>query len=158
VSDPAEFPPPAIFDTPRLLIATDAGYYPIVRLATKSQRYSQVNAPVLVLFGAGDSFPFKPRPSTILVSGMPAGVIACVPSLDEFGVASRLASTAGLPGCYDGPVTELGELWLQSLDAAMLAQVQIIVSGADETVSAAEELGRRMNVPVGVLPTQEPSP
>ena len=100
------FPPPAILDTPRLLVATDAGYYPIVRLATKSQRYSVVNAPVLVLFGADDSFPFKPRPSTILVSGMPAGVIACVPSLDEFGVASRLASAAGLPGCYDGPVIE----------------------------------------------------
>lgn len=158
MSDAAEFPPPAILDTPRLLIATDAGYHPIVRLATKSQHFSRVQAPVLVLFGAGDSFPFKPRPSTILVSGMPAGVIACVPSLDEFGVASRLASTAGLPGCYDGPVTELGELWLQSLDPAMLAQVQIIVSGADETVRAAEELGRRLDVPVDAIPVQGMSP
>lgn len=158
MSDPADVPAAAILDTPCLLIATDAGYHPIVRLATKSQRYSRVNAPVLVLFGADDSFPFKPRPSTILVSGMPAGVIACVPSLDEFGVASRLASTAGLPGCYEGPVTELGELWLQSLDPTALAQVRIIVSGTEETVRAAEELGRRLGVPVGVLPTQEPSP
>lgn len=158
MSDPADVPPPAILDTPRLLIATDAGYHPIVRLATKSQRYSQVNAPVLVLFGADDSLPFKPRPSTILVSGMPAGVIACVPSLDEFGVASRLASTAGLPGCYEGPVTELAELWLQSLEPATLAQTQIIVSGANETVRAVEELGRRLGVLVGALPTQEPSP
>lgn len=152
MSDPVDVPSPAIFDTPRLLIATDAGYDPIVRLATKSPHFSQVNAPVLVLFGAGDSFPFKPRPSTILVSGMPDGVIACVPSLDEFGVASRLASTAGLPGCYDGAVTELGELWLRSLDPTALAQVQIIVSGTAETVRAAEELGRRLGVPVGEIP------
>lgn len=158
MSDPADVPSPAILDTPRLLIATDAGYHPIVRLATQSQPFSPVNARVLVLFGAGDSFPFKPRPSTILVAGMPDGVIACVPSLDEFGVASRLASTAGLPGCYDGPVMELGELWLQTLDATALAQVQVIVSGTEETVRAVEELGKRMNVSVGVLPTQEPSP
>jgi dihydroorotate dehydrogenase electron transfer subunit len=70
---------------------------------------------LIVLFGADDTFPFRPRPSTILVPGMPAGVIASIPALEEVGIASRLASTAGLPGCYDGTVTELAELWLRAV-------------------------------------------
>lgn len=133
----------------RLLIATDAGYHPIVRLATQVHADSEV----LVLFGAEETFSFRPRPSTILVPGMPAGVIACVPALEEFGVASRLASTMGLPGCYDGTVTELAALWLESIDAEMREKVSITVSGADATVAAVEELGRRMNLPVSVGPS-----
>jgi hypothetical protein len=135
----------------RLLVATGAGYHPTVRLAT--QVHGESPWPILVLFGADDAFAFRPRPSTILVPGMPAGVIACVPALEEFGVASRLASTLGLPGCYDGAVTELAELWLQSLDQGLLERVTLTVSGADATVSAGEALGRRMNVAVDVMPT-----
>lgn len=141
-----------------LLIATDAGYYPMIRLATKAHCDGDSPWPVLALFGAEDAFTFRPRPSTILVAGMPAGVIACVPALEEFGIASRLANTLGLPGCYDGTVTELAALWLESLAPGMIENVAITVSGADATVSAVEALGRRMNVPVDVLPTQAVSP
>jgi dihydroorotate dehydrogenase electron transfer subunit len=144
-------------DQPRLklLIATDAGYFPTVRLATKLHRADDLPPwPLLVLFGADDTFPFRPRPSTILVPGMPVGVIACVPALEEFGVASRLASTAGLPGCHDGEVTELAALWLQSLEPGMLAQVHIVVSGAEQTVSAVEALAKRVGVSFQVMPTQ----
>lgn len=138
----------------RLLIATDAGYHPIVRLATQAHGHGESPWPILVLFGTGDALPFRPRPSTILVPGMPAGVIACVPALEEFGVASRLASTLGLPGCYDGTAMELAALWLESLEQGLLEKVSITVSGAAATVSAVADLGRRVNVPVGVVPTQ----
>jgi dihydroorotate dehydrogenase electron transfer subunit len=134
----------------RLLIATDAGYQPIVRLATQVHGDSEV----LVLFGAEEPFAFRPRPSTILVPGMPSGVIACVPALEEFGVASRLANKLGLPGCYDGAVAELAALWLESIEAGMREKVSITVSGADATVTAVEALGNRMSVPVSVLPKQ----
>jgi hypothetical protein len=144
VSDAGDNPPEAV--RLRLLIATDAGYHPTIRLATQVHG----DAEILVLFGAEETFPFRPRPSTILVPGMPAGVIACVPALEEFGVASRLANTLGLPGCYEGTVTELAALWLESLAPARLEKVAITVSGADATVCATEALGRRMNVPVGV--------
>ena len=88
-----------------LLIATSAGYDEIVRaaMALSTDR-------ALVLYGA-ETFAFRPRPSTILVPHMPAGVIACVPALEEFGIASRLASPSGLPGCFDGAVTELGDFF-----------------------------------------------
>jgi dihydroorotate dehydrogenase electron transfer subunit len=78
-----------------VLIGTGAGYSPLVRAALQHPADA---SRLLVLFGADDSFPFRPRPSTILVPGMPAGVIASIPPLEEVGIASRLASTAGLPG------------------------------------------------------------
>jgi dihydroorotate dehydrogenase electron transfer subunit len=106
---------------------------------------------LLVLLGSADSFSFRPRPSTILVPGMPAGVIAAVPSLEEFGIASRLASEAGLPGCYDGAVTELAELFLQSLEPTERAQTDVSVAGPDAVIAAAEELGRRMQLRVATL-------
>ena len=59
--------------------------------------------------GSEIPFPFRARPSTLLVPGMPAGVIACMPLLEDWGVPSRLASLAGFPGCYEGYVTALAE-------------------------------------------------
>src|ERR1700722_18226857 len=58
----------------------------------------------LVLLGSDTSFPFRPRPSVIIVPGIPTGVIACMPLLEEWGIASRLASTLDLPGCFEGAV------------------------------------------------------
>lgn len=131
----------------RLLIGSDSGYAAIVRAASEMQQ-SDDRSPLLVLFGAADSFPFRPRPSTILVPGMLEGVIACVPALEEFGIASRLASTAGLPGCHEGTVTELAALWLQSLDQDERAAMYIGVAGPDDLILAAEELGRRLHLRV----------
>lgn len=132
-----------------LLIATDVGVQTIVRTALELSSVEPL-AVLLVLVGADAAFGFKPRPSTILVPGMPDGVIACVPQLDEFGVASRLASPLGLPGCYDGSPVELAELWLTS--PARPGQSEILVCAAEETVQAVEDLGRRLGLPVSVIP------
>jgi len=128
-----------------LLLATDAGYDPIVRAALS------LPAPTLVLFGA-ETFAFRPRPSTILVPHMPAGAIACVPALEEFGVASRLASPAGLPGCFEGTVTELAELWLVALEPETLREVHITMSGGSQLAREAEELSRRFNLQMSLVP------
>lgn len=147
-------PPPSLL----LFIADFDGYYAIVRKATKSHTYGEPPVPLLVLFGGQDKFPFKPRPSTILLSGMPVGVIACAPAMDEVGIASRLASTAGLPGCYEGTVSELAQQWLDSLEPEILTRARIVVSAADETASAVEALGRALNIPVYRLETDVRSP
>lgn len=131
----------------RLLIGSDSGYSALIRAATELQQADE-RSPLLVLFGATDTFPFRPRPSTILVPGMLEGVIACVPALEEFGIASRLASTAGLPGCYDGTVSALAELWLQSLEPAARTEMYIGIAGPDDLILAAEELGRRLHLQV----------
>ena len=129
----------------RLLIGTDSEQAAIIHAANEMHA-SDPGTPLLVLLGAADAFSFRPRPSTILVPGMPAGVIAAVPSLEEFGIASRLASEAGLPGCYDGPVLELAEQWLQAIEAPLRAQVDMAIAGDDEFFKAAEELGGKFNV------------
>lgn len=126
-----------------LLIATSAGYDEIVRAAMALGEAQATRA--LVLFGA-ETFAFRPRPSTILVPHMPAGVIACVPALEEFGIASRLASTTGLPGCFDGTVTELAEQWLAALEPDTLRQIHITAIGEAELMTEVEQLGRRFDL------------
>jgi dihydroorotate dehydrogenase electron transfer subunit len=131
----------------RLLIGSDSGYAALIRAANELHQ-ADASSPLLVLFGAADSFSFRPRPSTILVPRMLPGVIACVPVLEEFGIASRLATEAGLPGCYDGPVTELARLWLQSMEPGERAETSISVAGPDDVIAAAEELGRDLQLRV----------
>jgi dihydroorotate dehydrogenase electron transfer subunit len=129
-----------------VLIGTDAGYSSLVQAALR--RRDNETSRLLVFFGVEDAFAFRPRPSTILVPGMPAGVIASIPVLEEVGIASRLASTAGLPGCHDGTVTELVELWLRSLASDVFEQVHIAVDNSDAKSSAVKELGRLFQIPV----------
>ncbi|HEY0686931.1 MAG TPA: hypothetical protein VGD45_31605 [Steroidobacter sp.] len=134
----------------RLLIGSDSGYAALVRAATDLHQADE-RSPLLVLFGAESAFSFRPRPSTILVPGMPDGVIAAIPPLEEFGIASRLASPMGLPGCYDGTVIELAEQWLQSADAGLREGMYLAVAGPDVTIAAAENLGRRLGLSVDVI-------
>ena len=101
----------------------------------------------LVLLGSDTPFPFRPRPSVIVVPGIPTGVIACMPLLEEWGIASRLASTLDLPGCFAGSVTGLAETWLASLRPEELAEVELFTRGPSEVLSEAATLARRYNLP-----------
>lgn len=135
----------------RLLIGTDSQQAAVIRAANEMHQ-SDPARPLLVLLGSASSFSFKPRPSTILVPDMLAGVIAAVPSLEEFGIASRLASEIGLPGCYDGTVLELAEEWLQAIEPPLQAQMSITVVGPDDLARSAHDVGRRLGLPVRVIP------
>jgi dihydroorotate dehydrogenase electron transfer subunit len=101
----------------------------------------------LVLLGSDDPFPFRPRPSVIIVPGIPTGVIACMPLLEEWGIASRLASSMDLPGCFEGSVIALADAWLASLRPEELAEVELLVRGPPEVLEAAATLARRYGVP-----------
>jgi dihydroorotate dehydrogenase electron transfer subunit len=104
----------------------------------------------LVLMGSEIPFPFKARPSTILVPGMPDEAIACMPLLDEWGVPSRLATRAGYAGCFDGFVPELARRWLRSLNAAQLAEVEIFACGPTPMLAACAALAREFALPCQV--------
>jgi hypothetical protein len=101
----------------------------------------------LVLLGSDTPFPFRPRPSVIVVPGIPTGVIACMPLLEEWGIASRLASTADLPGCFEGSVTDLADAWLSSLSPADLVEIEIFSCGPPPMLETTASLARRYNVP-----------
>jgi dihydroorotate dehydrogenase electron transfer subunit len=103
-----------------------------------------------VLMGSEVPFPFRTRPSTIIVPGIPAGTIACMPLLEEWNVPSRLASRSDFPGCLPGLVTELADAWLGSLGAAELAQVEIFSCGPTPMLAASARIARRYGVPCQV--------
>lgn len=133
-----------------LLIGGGVGIPPMVFLAETLAADRRAAWKPLVLMGSEIPFPFQTRPSTILVPGIPAGVIGCMPLLDGWGIPSRLASRSGFPGCFDGFVTELGAAWLGSLDAAALAEVEIFACGPTPMLEATAKLAARFGLPCQV--------
>jgi dihydroorotate dehydrogenase electron transfer subunit len=137
-----------------LLIGGGVGIPPMVFLseALRERRDAQGDTrwKPLVLMGSEVPFPFRARPSTILVPGIPDGAIACMPMLDEWGVPSRLASLAGYPGCFDGYVTDLAVAWLSSLDRAALNEVEMFACGPTVMLKAAAAVARRFDIPCQV--------
>lgn len=133
-----------------LLVGGGVGIPPMVFLSEALRERSDVQWKPLVLMGSEVPFPFRARPSTILVPGIPEGVIACMPMLDEWGVPSRLASLAGYPGCFEGYVTDLADAWLGSLDRAALNEVEMFACGPTVMLQAVAAVARRCNIPCQV--------
>ncbi len=133
-----------------LLIGGGVGIPPMVFLAETLAAEPQQGWRPLVLMGSEVPFPFHLRPSTILVPGIPNGVIACMPLLEGWGVPSRLASLAGFAGCYDGYVTQLAADWLASLEQAALAEVEIFACGPTPMLEACAAVARRFGLPCQV--------
>jgi dihydroorotate dehydrogenase electron transfer subunit len=133
-----------------LLIGGGVGIPPMIFLADRLRARKDAEWRPLVLMGSEIPFPFRARPSRIVVTGIPDGSIACMPQLDEWGIASRLASRADFPGCFDGFVTELAHRWLELLSPATLAQVEIFACGPTPMLEATAKLARRFNVPCQV--------
>ena len=133
-----------------LLVGGGVGIPPMVFLAESLKARRDAPWQPLVLMGSEIPFPFRARPSTIVVPGIPAGAIACMPLLDDWGVPSRLATLAGYPGCYDGYVTDLAAAWLGSLDAATLAEVEVFACGPTPMLKAVAQVVRRFGVPAQV--------
>ena len=73
-----------------------------------------------------------------------------MPLLDDWGIASRLASFGGFPGCFHGFVTDLAARWLESLDAAALAEVEMFACGPTPMLQATARVARRYGVPCQV--------
>jgi dihydroorotate dehydrogenase electron transfer subunit len=133
-----------------LLVGGGVGIPPMVFLAESLRSRTDTTWRPLVLMGSEIPFPFRARPSTILVPGMPDGVIACMPLLDDWGVPSRLATLAGFPGCFDGYVTDLAAEWLASLDPQTLSEVEMFACGPTPMLQAIARVARRFDVPAQV--------
>ncbi len=131
-----------------LLVGGGVGIPPMVFLAERLKE-DRTYKP-LVLMGSEVPFPFRTRPSATVVAGMPAGTLACMPLLEEWGVPSRLASRADFAGCYSGFVTELAAEWLASLGPQELAEVEIFACGPTLMLKATAQLARQYGVPCQV--------
>jgi dihydroorotate dehydrogenase electron transfer subunit len=132
-----------------LLVGGGVGIPPMIFLAEWMSAQGGPWNP-LVLMGSEIPFPFKARPSTILVPGIPAGTIAAMPLLDGWGIPSRLASKAGFAGCFDGFVTQLADEWLASLDMAARREVEVFSCGPTPMLEAMAKVAAKHDVPCQV--------
>lgn len=136
-------------DRPRtLLMGGGVGIPPMVFLAEHLK--TDAHYKPLVLMGSEVPFPFKTQPSRILVPGLPDGVIACMPLLDDWGMPSRLASLQGYAGCYEGYITDLARAWLDSLSMEQRNEVEIFACGPHPMLAATARLAREYDLPCQV--------
>ncbi len=132
-----------------LLIGGGVGIPPMVFLAEHLRGNAAAFRP-FVIMGSEVPFPFKTRPSQTLVAGMPAGVIACMPLMEDWGIPSRLASLQGYPGCFEGYVTDLARAWLDALDHSRREAVYVYACGPTPMLAATAELARDYDLPCQV--------
>jgi dihydroorotate dehydrogenase electron transfer subunit len=136
---------------PRVLaIGGGVGIPPMVFLVESLLARQAADWKPLVLMGSEVPFPFRARPSTMLVAGLPDEAIACMPLLDGWGIPSRLATLAGFPGCFDGYVTDLARTWLQTLSPIQLNEVEIYACGPTPMLAATARLAREFQLPCQV--------
>lgn len=138
-------------ERPRLLaLGGGVGIPPMVFLAERLRDDARAAWKPLVLMGSEIPFPFRARPSRILVPAAPDEAIACMPLLDEWGVPSRLASNAGYAGCFSGHVTELASRWLAALTPTERAAVEIFACGPGPMLAATARLAHMHSLPCQV--------
>ena len=101
----------------------------------------------VAFFGSEIPFPFVLEDNARPLPGAPANATAAIKLMENWMIPSRLATTAGYPGCYDGYVTDLANRWLESLDAEMLEQALIYACGPEPMLRAVATLAREFAVP-----------
>lgn len=106
-----------------LLLGANSGMAPLVFLA-ESLRGQDGFLP-LMLLASDRSFPFSPRPSRFIVPGMPPGVIAAIPLIEDWDMPSRMVSEHDVAGCFDGELVDLAQGWLDAQSTDQLNEVMI---------------------------------
>jgi dihydroorotate dehydrogenase electron transfer subunit len=129
-----------------LLIGGGVGIPPMVFLADRLRALGAETKP-LVLMGSEVPFPFRPRPSQIIVPGMPHGVIACMPLMEDWGIPSRLASFNDFAGCFEGYVTDLARAWIEAMSVQDRAQAEIFACGPTPMLKATQALAASYGLP-----------
>ena len=132
-----------------LLIGGGVGIPPMVFLADDIKENYKGFKP-FVIMGSEVPFPFDARPSQFVVPGMPAGVIGAMPLMEDWGIPSRLASTQGYAGCFEGYVTDLARSWLDALDASQRTEVEVFACGPHPMLEAVAKMAYDYNLPCQV--------
>jgi dihydroorotate dehydrogenase electron transfer subunit len=131
-----------------LLIGGGVGMPPMLFLAEALRRESTKQP--MVILGSEVPFPFKPAPSRILIPGIPEGVIASMPLLDDWEIPCRLTSQQDFPGCFQGYVTDLARRWLDAMDRPSRAEVEIFACGPHPMLEAVAALAKEYDLPCQV--------
>lgn len=137
-------------DRPRpLLIGGGVGMPPMVFVADVIRQQHADFSPFMIL-GSEVPFPFSSRPSEFIVPGMPEGVVASMPLMEDWNIPCRLASTQGYVGCFEGYVTDLARLWLDALSDEQRQQVEVFACGPHPMLEAVAKLASDYSLPCQV--------
>ena len=136
-------------DRPRtLLIGGGVGIPPMVFIADVLRRDDHWRP--FAILGSEIPFPFDLEPASNNVAGIPDDVSSAMPLLESWGIPSRLTSLQGYEGCHSGYVTDLADLWLQTLPDSERSQVSIYSCGPTAMLRAVAELAARYDIPCQV--------
>jgi len=86
-----------------VILATGIALATLIHLCATRR---QSSASTLALYQMTEPRLFRPQPSRFLVEGMPDGVIAAIPLLEDWGIPSRLCHSQGQVGCFEGSLDE----------------------------------------------------
>jgi len=132
-----------------LLIGGGVGIPPMIFLADQLRAIKGAYQP-LAIMGSEIPFPFETTPSAIAVDGISDDINAAMPLLENRGVASRLCSLQGYPGCHQGYVTDLARQWLENLDDQQRKQVEVFACGPHPMLEAVAKLAQEYHLPCQV--------
>lgn len=136
-----------------LLIGGGVGLPPMVFLAEhikEVRKKSNQKISPFVIMGSEVPFPFTSKPSQIMINGMPDGVIATMPLMDDWDIACRLTSLQGYAGCYEGYVTDLARHWLDAMSEEERSEVEIFSCGPTPMLKAVKALAAEYDLPCQV--------
>jgi dihydroorotate dehydrogenase electron transfer subunit len=132
-----------------LLIGGGVGMPPMVFVADVIRQQYTNFSPFMIL-GSEAPFPFSPRPSEFMIPGIPDGVVASMPLMEEWSIPCRLASTQGYVGCFQGYVTDLARLWLDALNPEQRQEVELFACGPHPMLEAVANLANEYSLPCQV--------
>jgi dihydroorotate dehydrogenase electron transfer subunit len=127
-----------------LAVGGGVGIPPMVFLADRIKADARY-APV-VLVGSEVPFPFEQVTSALEVTGATAEATDGLALLEQWGIPSRLASNADLPGTFRGFVTDFVEANLTASAPERLSQTQVFVCGPEPMLAAVARITRRLGV------------
>lgn len=103
-------------DTPTLILANNLFMANAFALA-KQLIDQPSNTHINIILASDGAFPFMVKPARYLMQEMPPEAIGVSTLLEDWKVQNRLASHAGLPGCFDGDLFEMFHYWLNAMEA-----------------------------------------
>ncbi len=134
---------------PRLLaLGGGVGIPPMIFLADRVRERRELQT--VVFMGSEVPFPFDLIESRLAVPGTNRGPSHGMALLESWGIASRLASNAGLAGAHPGYITDLARSWLDALSATALQEIQVFACGPTPMLKAAAKLCREFDLPCQV--------
>lgn len=132
-----------------LLIGGGVGIPPMVFIAETIAQFKKQFNP-FVIMGSEIPFPFPLKISSLEVPGIPQNINASMPLLEEWQIATRLCSQQNYSGCFQGYVTDLARLWLESLTKQQRSEVEIFSCGPTPMLAAITQLAKDFELPCQV--------